>query len=100
MVDGLVAIHKKNVLHRDLKPENIFMGKDKDGLSAKIGDFGLAVLMEQESSLDIGVESSAETKNCGFSSVAGTQPYMAPEIKKHYASGTTPKCGDNVTLQK
>ena len=100
MVNGLVAIHKEHVLHRDLKPENIFMVTDKNGLSAKIGDFGLAVLMEDESALEIGVKSSTETKNCGFSSVAGTQPYIAPEIKKHFASGTTPKGGDIVTLQK
>jgi len=46
IVNGMVEVHKKNIVHRDLKPENIFMGKDKKGISAKIGDFGLAVVMD------------------------------------------------------
>ena len=46
IVNGMVEVHKKNIVHRDLKPENIFMAKDKKGDSAKIGDFGLAVLAD------------------------------------------------------
>ena len=29
MINGMVEIHKNNVLHRDLKPENIFINQDK-----------------------------------------------------------------------
>ena len=42
----MAEVHKNNVLHRDLKPENIFIDK-KEGLkaTAKIGDFGLAIML-------------------------------------------------------
>jgi serine/threonine protein kinase len=46
IINGMVEVHKKNIVHRDLKPENVFMAKDKKGVSAKIGDFGLAVLAD------------------------------------------------------
>jgi serine/threonine protein kinase len=42
MINGIVEIHKNNVLHRDLKPENIFINKNGNTTTAKIGDFGLA----------------------------------------------------------
>jgi len=29
MINGMVEIHKNNVLHRDLKPENIFINQEK-----------------------------------------------------------------------
>jgi hypothetical protein len=46
---------------------------------------------------DARVESSAKTTDiCGVSSVAGTELYIAPEIKKHFTSGTTPKFGNNI----
>lgn len=38
ILQGLMAIHKLNVIHRDLKPENILL---KNGVY-KICDFGLA----------------------------------------------------------
>lgn len=43
-------IHKNNVLHRDLKPENILINKrhGNDPI-AKIGDFGLATMLSQNS---------------------------------------------------
>jgi len=46
IVNGLVEIHKNNVIHRDLKPENIFIdNKDRTRATAKIGDFGLARML-------------------------------------------------------
>lgn len=84
MVNGLAQVHKKQVVHRDLKPENIFMNQDKNKSLpvAKIGDFGLAILPGEEHE------------------VAGTQDYMAPEVKSHFNNGTQPKTQDIVTLQK
>lgn len=72
MVNGLAQVHKKQVVHRDLKPENIFMNQDKNKSLpvAKIGDFGLAILPGEEHE------------------VAGTQDYMAPEVKSHFNNGT------------
>lgn len=41
---GLVAAHSQDppVIHRDIKPQNILVGYDKDGLRARVSDFGLA----------------------------------------------------------
>ena len=54
MINGMVEIHKNDVLHRDLKPENIFINQTPAGATAKIGDFGLARMLNgqniQESS--------------------------------------------------
>jgi serine/threonine protein kinase len=60
-----------------LKPENIFLNEDGkiNTTSVKIGDFGLSLLEENKHEL---------------SSIAGTQDYMAPEIKKHFNNGTKP----------
>lgn len=49
-------------MHRDLKPGNIFLDENQD---AKMGDFGLARVMNQESMY-------AETN-------VGTPYYMSPE---------------------
>lgn len=72
--------HVRGVLHRDLKPSNVLLcapasgvlsGRDADGelsaLVAKVGDFGLAKLVERE-----GDETRTGT-------VMGTPRYMAPE---------------------
>lgn len=56
-----------------MKPENIFAHEEGKRTSFKIGDFGLSVFEENAYEL---------------SQVAGTQDYMAPEIKKHFNQGT------------
>lgn len=56
--------HERGVLHRDLKPENLLV--DSNG-SPHITDFGLAKLLQQDSSL---------TQEM---STLGTPAYMAPE---------------------
>uniref|UniRef100_A0A3P8RY27 mitogen-activated protein kinase n=1 Tax=Amphiprion percula TaxID=161767 RepID=A0A3P8RY27_AMPPE len=44
LLRGLKFIHSANVLHRDLKPANIFINMDQ--LLLKIGDFGLARIVD------------------------------------------------------
>jgi serine/threonine-protein kinase len=59
---GLAAAHAEGVLHRDFKPDNILVSAKG---AVKLTDFGLAV------SQDAAEKSPA---------MAGTLPYMAPEI--------------------
>lgn len=94
MVNGLVEIHKNDMIHRDIKPENIFIDYSKqDSLpTAKIGDFGLAKVLKGADDMVTVDSVSTRTRSSiqYFSSVAGTQAYMAPEISKHLGSSTMP----------
>jgi len=62
--EGLIEIHKNNLIHRDLKPENIFISKD---YTFKIGDFDF-------------VKRLNGSKNIKATSQKGTINYMAPEM--------------------
>jgi serine/threonine protein kinase len=55
--------HDRNMIHRDIKPENILLMDDD--FTVKIGDFGLAKIVGEE---------SFTTTMCG------TPSYVAPEI--------------------
>ena len=69
VLKGLEQAHKHGFVHRDIKPENILIGRQGDGLIAKISDFGLAKSFR-------GLGLSALT----FSGeMRGTVPFMPPE---------------------
>ncbi|XP_063284946.1 serine/threonine-protein kinase Nek5-like isoform X2 [Pelobates fuscus] len=61
---GLKHIHDRKVLHRDIKAENIFLSRN--GTVAKLGDFGLARLLNYSMEL--------------VRTQAGTPVYQSPEI--------------------
>ena len=42
--DGLLALHKKNIIHKDLKPSNIMLCDDQKGVA--IIDFGISSIRE------------------------------------------------------
>jgi formylglycine-generating enzyme required for sulfatase activity/tRNA A-37 threonylcarbamoyl transferase component Bud32 len=63
---GLAAAHRERVLHRDLKPSNALVTRDGE---VKLLDFGLAERFEAGASVAPGSRF-----------VAGTLPYMAPEL--------------------
>ncbi|WP_228836518.1 serine/threonine-protein kinase [Nocardia brasiliensis] len=46
---GLSLCHQRGLLHRDVKPQNIFLTTTGD---AKLGDFGVAALMDQAGTAD------------------------------------------------
>ena len=60
---GLAFAHEQGVVHRDLKPGNVWLTADG---SAKIGDFGLAVSLDQSRLTQHGM-------------MIGTVAYMPPE---------------------
>lgn len=72
VLDALQHIHRHNILHRDVKPSNIILQKrEGGGFVAKLMDFGIATLENEEDHL---------TKLTLLSAGGpGTPAYMAPE---------------------
>jgi len=69
---ALTEAHGLGILHRDLKPENILVQQLRThGELAKVLDFGIAKLMEEQTAAGTGLT------NQGM--VCGTPEYMSPE---------------------
>lgn len=74
IADGVDAAHELNILHRDLKPANIFlMQKGKGDGFIKVGDFGLAKIINQTVT---DFSSNATPSSRG---IIGTPEFMSPE---------------------
>ena len=69
---GIREVHDNNIVHRDLKHLNVFINDSGPLPRVRIGDFGLACLIENDEQIV---------------SQAGTPAYMAPEVAAgdHYS---------------
>lgn len=74
--DGLAKAHASGIVHRDLKPGNIMVSKDG---YAKVLDFGLAKLVEKDSSPDATIDVATKQALTVEGMIVGTIGYMAPE---------------------
>lgn len=59
---GLKAAHDVNMMHRDIKPQNFFVDNSGNYL---LGDLGISKQIRKETS---------------YATLAGSQPYIAPEV--------------------
>jgi serine/threonine protein kinase len=79
---GVEAAHDEGILHRDLKPANIFIMQPRKKTAAvvddgivKVGDFGLAKIVNQAIADTSGISGSGPASR----GIIGTPEYMAPE---------------------
>ncbi|MFH1462956.1 MAG: serine/threonine-protein kinase, partial [Pseudomonadota bacterium] len=77
VADALAELHRHGILHRDLKPENVIIPADG---RPRVLDFGLARPLAAPVALAEGADEDDEEDTEDDLDLAGTPPYMAPEL--------------------
>jgi serine/threonine-protein kinase len=90
LADALTEAHAMGVIHRDLKPANVIVTPEDQ---AKILDFGLA--RTHGRLVSSGAPSGSAEKLSDASHVAGTPPYVPPEV---FVGGAADARGDIYSL--
>jgi len=72
---ALDAAHRLGIVHRDIKPANIVLLQTPEGEQAKVLDFGIAKMKEEQ--LEDSQTRQASLTGTGF--LIGTAAYMSPE---------------------
>jgi serine/threonine protein kinase len=91
LLRGLAHAHELGVVHRDIKPENVLIHGRPDQLQhlrpsdVKIADFGLGKALD--SRLQTIVQSGSLRTTTTGAGIAGTIPYMAPEVLNGHKAG-------------
>jgi len=73
-------LHARDVVHRDIKSGNVFLDAN---MNAKLGDFGLAAVMEPAA----GTLGAAAYSHARRTTFCGTPNYLAPEVLSRDGSG-------------
>ncbi|MEW6737169.1 MAG: response regulator [Acidobacteriota bacterium] len=68
----LNEMHQAGIIHRDIKPENIFLHQHEGREVIKVLDFGIAQVLDEETSFDM-------QKLTITGKILGTPAYLAPE---------------------
>src|SRR5437763_16323412 len=98
VASALAAAHQAGIVHRDINPENIMLRPDG---YAKVLDFGIAKLAEQELPTSMPKNEALLLVETNLGSILGTVRYMSPEqscgeqIDKRtdiWSLGVVPQC--------
>ena len=73
---ALAAAHDVGIIHADIKPDNVFVERDRDQPFARLFDFGVARLSDQEDTGEPGL-------------LYGTPDYIAPELIRGQRPGAS-----------
>lgn len=70
LAEGLAAVHAKGIVHRDLKPQNVVLTQTPTGEHARLLDFGIARVLDEDSPAN-------RVTQAGF--IIGTPEFLSPE---------------------